>query len=189
MLVLADFDNLRAVRFSTHKDVEDVIDAFVEHLATWIRTASPATTYVDVRLYGGWRTTGGGGTTHASWAEIACSNVRGVRGGIRFRPTLAVSLLQLPGVVFNGTHRRRSGRRTQKMVDTMLAIDAVHSATALQIPVVVASNDEDLTPAIAVAASTRQAAIHWHRPGRTADGCNDQTLRGLGVNALNTRRA
>ena len=90
-------------------------------------------------------------------------------------------MLQFPDVELRGTVRLRGRRRRQKMVDRMLACDAIFAAARGQSPVGIVSDDDDLLPAaLSAHAADRGDAVLMRRraPG---EGLNDRSAKEYGL--------
>ena len=115
----------------------------------------PAADELDLRLYGGWINEQGWPSRHASWLHELLPALRGRRNGLIVRPALATSMIQFPEFHPRGTVRRRLRPRTrngaaryeQKMVDGMLACDALYAAAQAQTCVGIVTDDDDRYPA------------------------------------------
>jgi hypothetical protein len=107
---------------------------------------------VDVLLYGGWNDPRSAPTRLA--VDMA-PHVRALRRriiGVSLRPLLVTRMQAVPSVDLVGLLRLRPAPPRQKMVDAVLALDAVHLAGGRRRVVWVVSEDDDLVPGVAQAA-------------------------------------
>lgn len=139
---LVDYDNIRLVRNEFHLD-------HMEHSLGFIREAvSKLCKKIDsaeivVRIYGGWIDEEGNYTKRASLLLRCLNSYRGVVNSVRVRFELAETIIaKKVGLVclFN------SKSNEQKMVDTMIAVDAIFLHSDYN--VIIMSNDEDVIPPV-----------------------------------------
>lgn len=185
---LVDYDNVKL------QPVKSALDEMfnLNDLATEIRRhlgRGEVVTEIWLRLYGGWLDERGMYTPRATWLLSWIRDVRGYEAGIRLYPELVLSLAELPSVRLSGTCRIEKKPRTQKMVDTMMALDACHFARDGSTEVVLVSDDDDLVPASMVASATRSkmAALLWLRLRDPTLTLHYEVLRGLGLNQRRLR--
>jgi hypothetical protein len=147
VMALVDYDNVcTAVWPEAHRD--DALANLGELLnALTVRVASLAldSRELAVRLYGGWFDQSGRLTARGGWILDNLPLFRTRMNGLRVLPTLASALVCYPDVKLIGTHRSDAPLR-QKMVDTMLTVDAITLALNVE-QFVIVSDDEDFTPA------------------------------------------
>ena len=180
-LALVDYDNL-CPDARSEPEVEICTADLLDLLAGASRAVFPGLSELDVRLYGGWIDEHGVHSESARWLLPLLPALRGRRQGLIVRPTLAITMLQFPGVELRGTVRLQgTKRRRQKMVDGMLGCDAVFAATLGQSPVGIVSDDDDLLPApLSAHAADRADAVLMRRraPGQ---GLNDRSAKEYGL--------
>lgn len=87
--------------------------------------------------------------------------------------------------------RRRTRRRAgyeQKMVDGMLACDALYAAEQAQTCVGIVTNDDDLLPGALSAHAIHPQAVVWMRTREVGSAMNDAALlnEGLIIHRLRT---
>ena len=84
--------------------------------------------------------------------------------------------------------RRRKGRADyeQKMVDGMLAFDALYAAAHARYRVGIVTDDDDLIPGALSAHAGRPQAVVWMRKREVGSAMNDATLlsEGLSIHQL-----
>lgn len=137
---------------------------------------------VTVRLYGGWTQVPvkARGQTKSPTAMIisGCLHKYRIRvGGLSFRPELALATGSYPALELVGTLRTGEHKLGQKMVDTSIAVDAIHYSQREHEAVVIVSNDDDFVPAC-LAARRITDRIHFLRPpSATHPRLNDLLLR------------
>ena len=179
-LALVDYDNLCPDNSSEH-EVEIRTRELLDLLARATLAVFPGLRELDVRLYGGWIDEHGVHSASALWLLPLLPVLRGRRQGLIVRPTLAMTMLQFPGVELRGTVRLRGKRRRQKMVDGMLGCDAVFAAARGHSRVGIVSDDDDLLPAALSAYAADPAGAALMRRRAFGQGLNDRTLGEYGV--------
>lgn len=187
-LALVDYDNVRLQKERTAADVEYNATRLIETLVGAIRSEMPDVVEVAVRMYGGWVCEAGTFSRNGEWLLAILPNLRGLRFGLRVLPTLVTSPACLPQEMLVGTVRLRSLPYRQKMVDVLLAVDAMHFAEEGGARVLIVSDDDDLVPcALAVAARAEtQLLLLRRRP--CGDGLNDEALQRNGARIELLRR-
>ena len=124
---------------------------------------------VQCRLYGGWFARDGSPTEQYAWILRNTRHLRGLRTGVRVVPTIIEALLCRPGVRLWGTYKNKR----QKMVDHMLALDALSVARDGENPcILIISDDEDYTPVVLTIETETAAQVCWLR--QHEPGSNDQ---------------
>jgi uncharacterized LabA/DUF88 family protein len=136
---------------------------------------------IDMRLYGGWLDESGYFSNPAQRLLPELRHFRGRRRGTRFATTLALTLRAAPDCRLIGTVRTSTTRQRQKMIDGMLTVDILHAVADLS-AIVVASDDDDLVPAVLLAARSK-AEVYWLR-ARSRASCNDPLLITAGVKLI-----
>ena len=180
-LALVDYDNL-CPRNRTEHEVEIRTAELLDLLARASQAAFPGLRELDVRLYGGWIDEQAVHSPSALWLLPLLPVLRGRRHGLIVRPTLAMTMLQFPGIRLRGTVRLRAKPRPrQKMVDAMLGCDAVFAATLGQSRVGIVSDDDDLLPAALSAHAADPAGTALMRLRAAGEGLNDRALRDCGI--------
>lgn len=190
-IVLVDYSNVRPST-RAERDADEVrvsLDAIGEQVADCLSGSLPQIREAEVWLYDGWLFKGGNETPCLGWVRANLSMLRGLRRGIRLIPSIRTGVASAPSTRLLGTLRKKS----QKMVDTMLAVDYLYLATrCVGRPVVVASDDDDMLPAVLqVAQSLPMPEVGWlllrHRP--LGECINDDLLdaAGVSVSVLGTR--
>jgi len=137
----------------------------------------PAVHDLAVRLYGGFRDRGGHPTPEYLGLLRHVGLLRNLDRGVRTTPEVALNILHLPGDDLVATYR--SGE--QKMVDTMIAADAIELAGMGYSSVTIVSNDDDFVPVLASVARFADVT-QWLRKSRIAG--NDEMLTRQGVRLL-----
>jgi NYN domain len=181
--ILVDFQNVIPDGASPRSqlEVQWLLAGVVDAVSTSIRSAYPLCRETRVHLYGGWSDHDARVTRHAQWLQAEVARGRTRRHGIRVLPRLVTSLQCAPSVVLIGTSRpRNSLGKQQKMVDCMMALDAVHIANNCRDPLVIWTDDDDLVPAVVSVAAVRGVCYLWRRRP-AGSGINDQLLRRTGA--------
>ena len=184
-LALVDWYNFRRRDQNSKADLELVTLTIVEQVSRAFATLFPDARELDLRLYGGW-------ITEQGWLLPV---LRGRRNGLIVRPALATSMIQFPMFHPRGTVRRRmrppTGSRTdrryvQKMVDGMLACDALYAAAQARTCVGIVTDDDDLLPGALSAHAGHPDAVVWMRTREVGSAMNDAALvsEGLTVHQL-----
>jgi hypothetical protein len=106
---------------------------------------------------------------------------RGRRNGVRTLPALVTTLTAAPSNNLIGTLREETVPRRQKMVDCMIAVDALHFARLEDSAIVIVSDDDDLVPAVIGAAILTEYPVCWVRKRPVGVGLNDALLTSLNV--------
>ena len=182
-LALVDWYNFRRRDQNSKTDLELVTLTVTDMVSRAFATPFPDASELDLRLYGGWLNEQGRPSRHASWLHGLLPSLRGRRNGLIVRPALATSMIQFPGVPLRGTvrHRERTGTYEQKMVDGMLACDALYAATQARIRVGIVADDDDLLPSALSSHVRHPQAVVWMRRRRVGSGLNDAALLSEGL--------
>jgi hypothetical protein len=122
---------------------------------------------IDVLLYGGWNLRDGSDSRLASGLAPELRRYRRLVAGVALRPELRTTTFALVAHQLVGLLRPTPAPARQKMVDTMLALDAIFAVTRLRVPVWVVSEDDDLVPALAEAGPKASASFTLLRDGRS----------------------
>lgn len=146
--VLIDYDNVQPGRERTRLDTALNVEQLVEDLVDTLRTALPELSELRLRLYGGWVDERGQFSRIAHWLMAALEDQRGIRGGVRVFPKMAVSALCRPDARLRGTVRLEAKRRRQKMVDGLIIVDAVTLGLQEVEALCIVSDDDDLVPGV-----------------------------------------
>lgn len=190
-LALVDYDNMCGARDKgrrgrtgerwTPADFERRTTDLVDAITRVFSAACPELRELDVRLYGGWIDEHGIPSPAAFRLLQVVSALRGRRGGLIVRPSLAFAMCELPGVILRGTVRMRSKNKRQKMVDGMLGCDAAFMAASGEVRVGIVTDDDALVPAALSAQAAGPQGLVWMRPRPVGRGLNDRRLLDLGV--------
>lgn len=182
-LALVDWYNFRRRDQNSKADLELVTLTIVEQVSRAFAVLFPNARELDLRLYGGWITEQGWPSRHASWLHELLPVLRGRRNGLIVRPTLATSMIQFPKFHPRGTVRRRTGRADyeQKIVDGMLAFDALYAAAHVGNRVGIVTNDDDLLPGALSAHAGHPQAVVWMRTREVGSAMNDAALLSEGL--------
>lgn len=147
MFALVDYDNVKLIRRDrTDEDVRYNVTEIARAIASCVKSSSPAISEVDVRFYGGWNTQN---RTPSDLGErmLRCHDVARTRFyGLTIRPSIATAPLAWPNASLWGFFKSQRRDRQQKMVDTLITVDALwltsHSDT------LVVSDDQDMVPVL-----------------------------------------
>lgn len=179
-----DFDNVMAVSSNQSAfEIEFGLSEIVSATLAYIQSCQSAVNELHIRLYGGWLDESGSFTLRGQHVSQSLSTVRGLRSGVRVMPALTIALAAFPSHRLNGTLRSYpSGRNGQKMVDTMMAIDAVYLADKEYDLMLLLSDDDDLLPAAITASCRRQndGSVHLLRKRPLGRGLNDAACSASG---------
>lgn len=192
VIALVDFDNVQAIVPRNSKDIEFIVDELLDKLVDSAKRVEPHVSEITVRLYGGWVDERGNFSDRAQWAIATLPNVRGRRQQVRIQPHLAVALHVFPDDVLIGTlrYRYRERRAIQKMVDCLIAVDAIQLADQYPCGVLIVSDDDDLVPCALAIRGSSTAPCHLIRIRDAGRGLNDELLkkRGVSLGALRPER-
>jgi hypothetical protein len=183
-VVLVDYDNVRPANPEHNADFleSNLIKVIDQICLSSIRLCDGSIRELVVRLYGGWTSSDGRFTRRGDLLVRRVSSLRGIRHGIRILPEAALSLKQRPSHVLRGLYRLRAGKHEQKMVDTMICVDLIYFMRHVKTAVIVASDDDDLVPALAVAREDSAHPLYLLRHRDPGTGVNDDLLRTSRVN-------
>ena len=181
-LALTDYDNLGGPRVDSQAGAELHATNLVDTLASCFRQAFPGVTELDIRLYGGWTDEDGRIAPAAIPLLPVVDSLRGRRGGLIVRTSLAMALVEFPAIRLHGTVRLRARPRRQKMVDGMIDCDALYLASKGRDYVGIVTDDDDFVPAALSANAMRNDTFAWFRPRSVGESPNDQILIDHGVN-------
>ncbi|HEX2830375.1 MAG TPA: hypothetical protein VHP37_28820 [Burkholderiales bacterium] len=181
-VVLVDYDNIKPSDEITTKDAADNliqirawVDQALAQLPVRIRE-------VQFRIYGGWTDERGGFTRRGNWVLASLSHVRGLLSGVRYLPALPTSIAAKQ-LRLRGLYRSAGAAMIQKMVDTLMAVDAMHFCESEPIVLAIATDDDDLVPAL-MAASIKTKVCKvccLLRVRATGAAINDDGLQAEGV--------
>lgn len=185
-VALVDYDNVKATREDRSPgDVLLNLHEIVNTLVLETQRIEPMLGELLVRVYGGWVDEAGRFSSLAEWVLGALPSCRGRFRRVVVKPTLATALACRSDEPIVGTYRANlppSGRRGQKMVDHLLALDAVFFAASQALPVILFSDDDDFVPAaLAVPTMARDCRLHWLRRRTPGEGLNDASVGRAGV--------
>lgn len=180
-VALVDYDNVKVLPDNTKGNVVENLSELVPRLVAAARAMNAAVAELTVRLYGGWRDERGQYSRNAEWTLAALSWYRGRHTGVIVKPSLAMSIAAVSHIPITGTLRGWPKDPRQKMVDCMIAVDALEFARQPLFSVLLASDDDDLVPAALAAAATRARSLVWLRKRREGQGVNDRLLTRAGV--------
>ncbi|WP_432571586.1 PIN domain-containing protein [Kineococcus sp. SYSU DK005] len=178
-LVLVDFGSVVPAT-KTQADVIEGLELVTELLPRVLIPAPLRRNVIDVRirLYGGFFAREGTATQQYSFlAREHRRQLGGLSNGLRVVSELAVALACRPDARIIGTYR--GGR--QRMVDQMLAQDALFLANQYDLLGLV-SDDEDFFPVVLALSQATSMPIRWLR--QRIDGRNDGYLANTNVAML-----
>ena len=181
-VALVDYDNVSVLRKQrTVRDVEsnlsDIANALVDHC---VATAGHQGE-LRIRFYGGWISEAGVNSQRAGWLMASVNLIRGLHRGWRLLPEVAFSLAEAPTHRFIGTWRTAQRPRAQKMVDTMMVVDAIHIADRRESGIIVMSDDDDLVPGLVSAGRRQRGSLYSLRQRGYGYGLNDHICKAHGV--------
>jgi hypothetical protein len=176
-VILVDYDNVRPTREErTAGEVEANLAALIP--CTVAEAARVfAVKELAFRLYGGWIDESGVQSHRAQWLITNLDWYRGRHSGTIVKPCLVTALACRPMDPLLGTVRQCKTGRRQKMVDTMIVVDAIHFCRDEGLPIMLFSDDDDLLPAALGAASMApKVQFHWLRRRPVGSALNDAML-------------
>lgn len=181
---LIDYDAAKAIRPErTAADAGINLDFIGRGLSTTLTALGDTCRDVECRLYGGWVDQQNRTTANAVHVLSSLHVLRGRRNRQLFRPTLVMK-----GFRHNerlvGTYRSNRRPPCQKMIDTLITVDALHLATYPDSLILLVSNDDDFTPPLIELAMFSDAQVTWCRPREIGTGLNDPCLEKAGVRLL-----
>ncbi|MEU2662678.1 hypothetical protein [Micromonospora sp. NPDC007220] len=164
----------------TDRDYEELVDLVGQLLQVSLRAPRrDGIVDVDCRLYGGFTDRIGNPTEQFNRLRKQLRRLQGLREGMRVRPSIARSLACQPSAILVGTYKNGG----QKMVDQMLAQDALHFARiGGHDTVVVVADDDDYLPAMLTLATQTRTPLRWLR--RRSTTANDPHFSNLSVTFL-----
>lgn len=178
-VILVDYDNVRLIR--EERTAGDVASNLADVLPLAVAEAARVFGAKEIafRLYGGWIDERGVHSYKAQWLLTGLAWYRGRHSGAIVKPSLVTALACRSMDTLLGTVRRsQAGQHHQKMVDSMIIVDAIHYCRDEGLPIMLFSDDEDLLPAALAAASMApQAPFHWLRRRDVGSALNDALLK------------
>jgi hypothetical protein len=180
VIVLVDYDNCRVIpREFGYQDVEYNLTSIVRAVTNICRQVIPSATELRLRFYGGWIAQDGLYTARAELLLGCLDAVRGLVDGMRLIPELAIGLARYCTENLVGLVRTDRNPPQQKMVDTLIAVDALHVSQEFTIAIV--SDDDDLVPAAIGVSASGKGPVHLIRRRAEGRGRNDSLCRRVGV--------
>jgi hypothetical protein len=178
-VILVDYDNVRLIRDErTAGDVANNLADVVPASVAEAKRTFGDTKEIVFRLYGGWIDEKGLHSHKAQWLTTALAWYRGRMSGVIVKPSLVTALACRTMDTLLGTVRNSRAGYQQKMVDTMMVVDAIHYARDEAVPTLLFSDDEDLLPAaLAVSAMAPGVPFHWLRRRKVGSALNDGLLK------------
>lgn len=175
--LLVDYDNVKPVRRELRvQDAQYNTEWIADQASKFCRSNHLKSHEVVLRLYGGWLDIKGAYTLHADWINRSLHLARGRRRGIRVNPHLVESLLCSPASRLFGTYKNGG----QKMVDTMICMDAAYLSHRTECPIGILSDDDDLIPGLIYASTIRKGSV-CARCRDYGEGVNDMVAHRVGV--------
>jgi hypothetical protein len=180
VFVLVDYDNVKPERRDdTDDDVFFNANSISDTVLGCAGRIFSGCTEIAIRLYGGWLDTRGAFTPRAQALLRSVARLRGLRAGTRVNADIALSLLSRPQVRLIGTLRVREQRPEQKMVDSMICVDAMHLVANGELSIVY-SDDDDVVPGV-IGSQASLGAIALLRKRRVGTAINDNAVRNCGA--------
>jgi hypothetical protein len=181
-VALVDYDNVKTKQDRSAGDVgvnlADLLPALINETANLPERPKE----LLVRVYGGWIDERGRQSQRAQWLLAGLAWYRGRRGPTIIKPSLVTALACRTSDTLVGTIRQTPTGFRQKMVDILIAIDAIYFARDCGHAVVIFSDDDDLVPAALAASSmVRPLHFHWLRRRTAGSAMNDVLLQRAGV--------
>lgn len=147
MFALVDYDNIKLIRKEhTDEDVEYNVVEIARAAASSIRAVQPGLSELDIRFYGGWNTQNRVPTELGQRMMRCHQSARSRFFGVTVRPSIATAPIAYPHAALWGFLNTRLKERRQKMVDTLLAVDAM--TLMADTDTYVLSDDQDMVPVL-----------------------------------------
>lgn len=179
---LIDYDNVRPTRAEYRQsDVQSNANTLIDAILDVLRQRGHHRGELRARLYGGWLTPRGEYSQRGQWLLASLESIRGRRQAWRVMPEVALSVFHCPEVPLVGSYRAHKDGDSQKMVDTMLAVDMLHVAAVEGEHLVLVSDDDDLVPPSLAARSLTTDLVLVIRRRRPGVGLNDKACTTYGV--------
>ncbi len=182
-VVLVDYDNLKPIDERATKDVTDNLIQIREWIAVALPSVPIKVKEVSLRIYGGWTDEKGAMTLRANWALASLSKIRGLVNGVRYLPLLPTSIAAKV-IRLKGLYRLSRAVPEQKMVDTLMAVDALHYCEGEPIVLAIATDDDDLVPVLLAASEKPCKACCLFRFRKKGEAINDAALEAQGVHVV-----
>ena len=182
LVALIDYDNAKPSgsevgRIQVESNLVSIVDRICQLLGEW----QPGIfAEVACMFYGGWIDENGRFSQRGNWALQSLSTTRGIFHGIRVNPSLKLCPEKISSTRLVGTVRRQKGALVQKMVDTMLSLDAIHFAS-ISDSLIIASDDDDILPSALVASAASRCRVNLVRSRALGEGMNDGAVSSHGV--------
>jgi hypothetical protein len=180
--VFVDYDNVKLIpKELSDAEAEQNVLAIVDAAASITKSLHNQAGELAIRLYGGWTDIAGMPTERALRLYRVLDRLAKRMQGFRIGLELVVSPIlgdeHLVGLWRDGG---------QKMVDTLMTADVTWCALSIDCPLILMSDDDDMTPAAATAA--RIVRGNWSRRPlclsrmrSCGEGMNDRLLENAGV--------
>jgi len=180
-IALVDYDNSIYSQEKSEADVGYNLSLLIPFLAKFARERLGRVDELRVLLYGGWIIETGAYSDRAQWILASIGRFRGRRNGVRILPSIVTALAIRPSDNLLGSYRVTTIPRRQKMVDCMIAVDALYFSRVEDASLIIVSDDDDLVPAlIALRANTAQS-VSLLRKRAKGTGLNDLLLAELEI--------
>lgn len=181
-IALVDYDNVDPPRPNrSREDIEIGLDSVTDALVAYVKEQLHGYDELYMRLYGGWLTERNQLTQRGQDVTGAATFCRGLRSGVRVLPILTTSLAVCSDRALIGTFRTGRGATGQKMVDTMLSVDAIHFSSLGRPCVLIVSDDDDMVPAAISASKRSVSSVHLLRVRENGRGLNDNLCTSAGT--------
>lgn len=181
-VALIDYDNVKGGHERARRDVDENLAELIPVIVQEARQLGATISELVIRLYGGWIDERGRQSRNAQWLLAGLPWHRGRREGVIVKPAIATAIVAHADQVLIGSLRGWPEAPCQKMVDCMLAVDAIEFALQGVAAVLIVSDDDDLVPAALAARRRREGQrIVWLRRRRVGRGLNDAVLSRSGV--------
>jgi len=182
-IVLVDYDNIRPIAEQATNDAADNLIRIREWIADALTQIPVKVNEVSLRIYGGWTDEQGTLTRKGNWVLASLSNVRGLLNGVRYLPYLPISIAAKQ-LRLKGLYRTNRSLPEQKMVDTLMAVDALHFCEGEPVVLAIATDDDDLVPVLLAASMKHCKACCLLRFRRKGEALNDEALDDQGVRVI-----
>ncbi|HEV7591272.1 MAG TPA: hypothetical protein VGO40_24380 [Longimicrobium sp.] len=181
VIALVDYDNAIYLQEKNEADVGFNLSQLLASLATFAREKLGRIDELRVLLYGGWLVETGAYSDRAQWILATIGRFRGRRNGMRVLPSLVTALAVRPTDNLIGSYRVNTVPRRQKMVDCMIAVDAMYFVRSEDAPLIIVSDDDDLVPAVIGIRGCTTQPVFLVRKRPQGEGLNDSLLAELAI--------
>jgi len=185
IIAFLDYDNVKPAKDNTKTDVVYNLELLIEKISTFASHKLVRKEELVIRIYGGWINENGQFSQSAEWILSVLSSLRSRKNNLMIKPSLITSAVCMPAEHLKGLVRVNTRPMRQKMVDSLLTVDALHIAQYVDNTIFIVSDDDDFVPcAIALSQGIKSNNVHLLRVREAGCALNDKILRKAGVNIV-----